>query len=462
MGDQSSIAQKTDLQEGYTLARIIRTARDAREYISEVATIRLEQKKTANGPAVQIDPNEQYQTVLGFGGAFTEASAYVLGKITPEKRQEIINAYFSPITGLNYTMGRVHMNSCDFSLGNYSCDDVDDDIELRNFNISRDRRYVIPVIKEAAKTAGAPIRLLVTPWSPPGWMKTNGTMNYGGSLKEECRETWARFYTSFISAYEQEGIPVWAVSIQNEPQVAQRWDSCLYTAEEEGQFVRDFLGPQFHKDGYDQIKIIIWDHNRDLLYERAKAILSDPETAKYVGGIGFHWYSGDQFDNVGRTYRQYPDKPLIFTEGSIENGVKLGSWDRGEIYAHNMIGDFNHGTAGWIDWNLVLDRTGGPNHAGNYCDALIIADTETSEVFYQSSYYYVGHFSKFVQPGAKRIGCHFKDMPLEIAAFLNPDQRIVIIVLNQGDEDRQFILEIGMNARGFYSPKHSIQTVILE
>lgn len=462
MENRSSAAAKI-LQDGYTLARVFRTAQDTQERISEYATLKLEEREVAKEtPAVQVYPQEQYQSIFGFGGAFTEAAAYVLGKLDPEKRQSIIGSYFSPQNGLCYTMGRVHMNSCDFSLSNYSCDDTDGDIELRDFNIARDCQYLIPLIKDAANHAGAPIRLLVSPWSPPAWMKTNGMMNQGGKLKAEYRQTWARFFSKFIRAYEAKGIPVWAVSVQNEPEAKQTWDSCLYTAQEEGEFVRDFLGPQLQKDGYQNIKILIWDHNRDLIYERAKTILADPVTAKYVWGIGFHWYSGDQFANVEQTYREFPDKHLIFTEGCIEKGVHLGKWDRGEIYAHNMIGDFNSGTAGWLDWNLVLDRFGGPNHAGNYCDAPVIVDTETGEVFYQSSYYYIGHFSKFVMPGAKRIGSVSHGTPAEVVAFRNPDGRIVIVVLNRTDHDFQFRLAIDKHSVSLPSLRHSIQTVILQ
>jgi glucosylceramidase len=453
---------KINPKENYTLSRVIQTAKDTGERLSEIPVLQAAGKESEGVPVLRIVPREQYQSILGFGGAFTEAAAYVLGKLPQEKRESVIGAYFSPIQGINYTMGRVHMNSCDFSLGNYSCDDSDGDKELKDFNISRDQQYLIPFIKAAMDQAGTPIRLTISPWSPPAWMKTNGTMNHGGSLKKDCRQAWARFYSKFIHAYGKEGIPIWAVSVQNEPEAKQTWDSCLYTAEEEGEFVRDYLGPQLQKDGLGDIKILIWDHNRDRIYERAKITLADPETAKYVWGIGFHWYTGEQFANVEKTYREFPDKPLIFTEGCIEGGVQLGKWDRGEIYAHHMIGDFNSGTAGWMDWNLALDRVGGPNHVGNYCDAPVVVDTESGEFYFQSSYYYIGHFSKFIQPGAIRIECASNGLPLETVAFMNPDQRIVVIVLNRTDQDLQFSLNIQDDSMSRLIVKHSIQTIILE
>ncbi len=449
-------------KENYSCARVIRTAKDTQECISEISTLKVTAEKSEGASLIRVNPGEQHQSILGFGGAFTEAAAYVLGKLTPEKRRAVIGAYFSPTRGLKYTMGRVHMNSCDFSLGNYSCDDTDGDKELKNFNISRDQQYLIPLIKEAMDQANIPLLLMVTPWSPPAWMKTNGMMNQGGSIKDDCREAWAYFYSKFIQAYGKEGIPVWAVSVQNEPEAKQTWDSCLYTAEEEGEFVRDYLGPQLQKDGLGYIKILIWDHNRDRIYERAKITLADPQTAKYVWGIAFHWYTGEQFVNVEKTYREFPDKPLIFTEGCIEGGVQLGKWDRGEFYAHHMIGDFNSGTAGWMDWNLALDQLGGPNHVGNYCDAPVVVDTESGEFFFQSSYYYIGHFSKFIEAGAKRISCFSKESSVETAAFINPDQQIVVIVLNRTDQDLQFSLEIQKRYLNGTSLKHSIQTIILE
>jgi glucosylceramidase len=454
--------EKERVKDKYDRVRVIRTARDTNDRISEAGFLKVRRKKEKSAVHVQVDPDDQHQSIIGFGGAFTESGGYVLSKISREKRKEVIGAYFSPNHGLNYSLCRVHMNSCDFSLGNYSCDDTSRDVELKNFNINRDRQYLIPFIKDAFKTSKSPIRLLVSPWSPPAWMKTNENMNFGGGLKSEYRETWALFFSKFIREYEKEKIPIWGVTVQNEPLAKQTWDSCLYTAEEERDFVRDHLGPRLQKDDYGDKKILIWDHNRDLLYDWVKTILSDEEAAKYVWGAGFHWYLGEQFDNVERTYREFPDKHLVFTEGSIEKGVKLGRWDRGEIYAHNMIGDLNSGTEGWIDWNMVLNQTGGPNHARNFCDAPVIVDTNTGEIHYQSSYYYIGHFSKYIRIGAKRISCRSDDINLETAAFLNPGGQIVLIVINRKDEDIEFTIELKEFSVSVKNPKHSIQTLIIE
>ena len=220
-----------------------------------------------------------------------------------------------------------------------------------------------------------------------------------------------------------------------------RWDSCIYTAEEERDFVRDHLGPVLEKEGLADVKIIIWDHNRDYMYQRAKTVFDDPEAAKYVWGTGFHWYMDDKFDNVQLLHDAFPEKKLLFTEGCQESGPHLGSWDLGERYATSMISDLNKWCVGWVDWNMILDETGGPNHVGNLCSAPIIADTQNNEILYQSSYYYIGHFARFIRPGAKRIISSSTMDALEVTAFVNPDASKVAVVMNKTDEAIEFNLD---------------------
>lgn len=410
--------------------------------------------------SVLVDPGVRYQEIEGFGGAFTEAAALTFYRLPPERQAEILKAYFDPATGLGYTLCRTHINSCDFSLGNYAYDEVDGDIELRHFSIARDRRALIPLIRAAQEAAGRPIRLLASPWSPPAWMKTNGDMCHGGKLKPEYRATWATYYERYIREYEREGIPIWGVTVQNEPLATQTWESCIYTAEEERNFVRDHLGPALAEAGLGAVRLLIWDHNRDLMVERARSVLADPDAAKYVWGIGFHWYVHDLFDNLQWTHDAYPDKKLIFTEGCQEGGPHLGEWPVGERYAHSMINDLNRWMAGWIDWNILLDETGGPNHVGNFCSAPIIADTRTGELHYQSSFYYIGHFARFIQLGARRVLCATSYDALEAAAFLNPDGELVTIVLNRSDETIPFALQTPDASSATESLAHSIATYV--
>ncbi|MGZ4979738.1 MAG: glycoside hydrolase family 30 protein [Methylobacter sp.] len=417
------------------------TARDTAYRLSELAPIEFEPATSFSGPSVFIDTIVKFQEIQGFGGAFTEAAAVTLDKMPSHLRQEVLEAYFSPDAGNAYSLCRTHINSCDFSLGNYAYTEVDGDVELKHFSIEHDRQALIPMIREAIDLSGGKLKLFASPWSPPAWMKTNGMMNNGGKLKPEYRKAWADYYVRYIQEYGQEGIPIWGLTVQNEPEATQTWDSCIYTGEEERDFVRDYLGPTLDDAGLGNVKVIVWDHNRDRLFERAKAVLDDPKAAHYVWGVGFHWYCGDHFDNVQLTHEAYPDKHLIFTEGCQECGPHLGSWDTGERYAHSMINDLNRWTEAWVDWNMVLDETGGPNHVNNFCSAPIIADTKAGEIRYQSSYYYIGHFSRFIRPGARRVACAKTLDSLEAIAFLNSDGAVAVVVLNRTEQAIDFVLK---------------------
>jgi glucosylceramidase len=436
------------------------TARDSDDRLSELPPIEFVDDAEPQGASVFIDTKVKFQEFFGFGGAFTEAAAVTLDKMPSSLRQEILVAYFSPDRGNAYTLCRTHINSCDFALGNYAYADVAGDIELKHFSIERDRRSLIPMIREATEMAGGKLRLFASPWSPPAWMKTNGMMNGGGKLKPECRQAWADYYVRYIREYAREGIPVWGLTVQNEPEAAQTWDSCLYSGEEERDFVRDYLGPALAKAGLGHIRLIIWDHNRDRMYERAKIVLDDPDAARYVWGVGFHWYCGDHFDNVQMTHDAYPDQHLIFTEGCQEGGPHLGSWDTGERYARNIIQDLNRWTVAWVDWNLVLDETGGPNHVNNFCSAPIIADAQAGQALYQSSYYYIGHFSRFIRPGARRLACAKTLDAIETTAFLNTDGTVAVVVLNRSEQPVDFYLKVqGWQAKTSI-PAHAIKTYL--
>lgn len=438
--------------------KVILTSKDTEDRLSEKEALSFENGEGKKAD-INLDASKQYQNIVGFGGAFTEAAAYTLARMSEDKRKEVINSYFDKEKGLGYSIGRVHIHSCDFALGNYTY--VEEyDTELKTFDIARDKKWIIPLIKDASNVRGEEIKLLASPWSPPAWMKSNKEMNHGGYLLPEYRDSWAKYYTKFIRSYEKEGINIWAITVQNEPEAVQRWDSCIYSAEEERDFLRDYLGPIMHKEGLKDVKILIWDHNRDVIIKRASTVLRDPEAAKYVWGTGFHWYVSEDFDNVGKVHELFPDKHLLFTEGCQECGVKLGQWFTGERYGRNMIGDLNNWTEGYIDWNIVLDENGGPNHVGNLCDAPIIADTKTNTLYYNSSYYYIGHFSKFIKPGAVRIGVENSNPNLQTTSFLNEDGTIAAIVMNEKDEAIDFNLGYGGKILNLSLKPHSIATYI--
>ncbi|MBT8394375.1 MAG: glycosyl hydrolase, partial [Bacteroidia bacterium] len=337
--------------------------------------------------SIFVNPNHQFQTFIGIGGAITDASAEVFAKLSPEKQEELLSAYYG-IDGIDYTLMRTSIHSCDFSSGSFTYIE-EGDKALNTFSIEHDKQFRLPMIKRAIKKADGNMLFYMSPWSPPAFMKGKKDMLGGGKLLPEYNDTWAMYYSKTIKAYEAEGIDVWGITIQNEPMATQRWESCIYTAEEERDFLKNHLGPTLEKEGLGDKKIVVWDHNRDLLSHRANTIFDDPEASKYAWGIGFHWYEtwrgGEpNFNALEKVQEAYPDKKLLFTEGCNEafNANKYQYWPNAERYGNSMINDFNRGTVGWTDWNILLDETGGPNHVMNLCFAPIHADTRTDEIIY--------------------------------------------------------------------------------
>ena len=317
------------------------TSKNSSKRIFQVSPKEIANKNATLNSKVIVETDKVRQEILGFGGSFTESSSSIYKELDQNKKEEIIEAYFGD-SGNKYSMARTHINSCDFSLGNYAHVEKDNDPDLNTFSLERNRVSLIPLIKDALRKRKNKIKIMASPWSPPAWMKTTGEMNFGGKLKDEYRDIWADYYCKFIQHYENEGIPMWGLSVQNEPEAKQTWDSCLYTAEEERDFVKNHLGPSLEKNNLSDKKLIIWDHNRDIMVERARTVLSDPEAAKYVWGTGFHWYCGDHFDNVQKVHDEFPDKQLIFTEGCQEGGPHIGSWDLGERYATSITVSYTH------------------------------------------------------------------------------------------------------------------------
>ena len=417
---------------------------------------------------VFVDPGHRFQTMLGIGGALTDASAETFAKLPKAQQQEFLKAYYSPTDGIGYTLARTNIHSCDFSSSSYTYV-ADEDAALKTFNVQHDEQFRIPFIKQIMAAAGGKLTLYVSPWSPPGWMKTNGEMLHGGKLLPRYRQAWADYYVKFIKTYEQLGIPIWGLSVQNEPMATQKWESCVFTGDEERDFIKSYLGPTLAKSGLGGKKLIAWDHNRDLVYQRARAVLDDPQAAQYVWGIGYHWYetwtgSTMLFDNVRRVHETFPDKNLIFTEGCAESfdSTRIDAWTLGEKYGMSMIGDFNAGTVGWTDWNVLLDETGGPNHVNNFCFAPLIADTKAGKLLYTNAYYYIGHFSKFIRPGARRIAATANRDVLQTTAFRNPDGSVAVVVMNQTDYPLDFQLWVADQAAKTTAAAHSIMTLMVQ
>lgn len=413
-----------------------------------------------------VNPKKKFQSYLGIGGAITDAAAEVVATLPPNKQQELLDAYYSKDKGIGYAIIRTNINSCDFSSDSYTYV-AEGDKTLKTFNIEHDRKFKIPLIKKALALIGKEATFYISPWSPPSFMKDNRSMLKGGKLLPEFNQSWANYYVKFINEYQKEGMNIWGLTIQNEPMATQKWESCIYSAEEERDFLKNYLGPTLKKSGLADKKIIVWDHNRDLISQRVTTILDDPEAGKYVWGIGYHWYEnwsgGDMmYDNVREVHDLYPNKNLLFTEGCVEafKTEKLQLWTNGFRYGKSMINDFNNGTVGWTDWNILLDENGGPNHVGNYCFAPIHANTKTGELIYTPSYYFIGHFSKFITKNAKRISTIASRSQLLTTSFMNNDGKIVTIVLNQSNKKITYHLCVGSDASEVSILPFAIQTLV--
>ncbi len=381
-------------------------------------------------PTIMIDESKTFQTIEGFGGAFTDAAATTFGKLPKEAQEAFLKACFDPVEGNGYTLCRTTIHSCDYSGEMYTYDDTPGDKELKDFSIKHDLTDRIPFIKRAMAVAGKDkLRLYASPWSPPAWMKTNNDMLHGGKLKDEYRQTWADYFVKYIKAYQAEGVPMWGVTVQNEALAVQVWESCIFTADEEKDFVKNFLGPAFKKAGLGDVKIMIWDHNRGLIYQRAQAAYEDKEASPYIWGTAFHWYTGDHYDNVRIVHDAFPDKHLLYTEGGIG-----GTWPAAQRLAKSMILDLNNWTEGWALWNLMCDENNGPRHVGDMPGrkgtTSINADTKTGKISYNPPHYVMGQFSRFIKPGAKRIACTSDDDNLIATAAVNPDGKVAVVVQN--------------------------------
>lgn len=448
------------------MTKIIQSKKNGRAFWQEQKTCLFSVKSINNSKYIEIFPKQKYQQIIGFGGAFTEAACFNIISSSPQIAKEICSSYYSS-DGLCYTLGRVVINSCDFSLQSYTYVQ-EGDRSLSTFDISHEQEYVIPVIKMANNLANKKLRLVASPWSPPAYMKTNDSMLHGGFLKKEDKSLWAKYLVRYVSEMHKHNIPIEFLTVQNEPEARQSWESCLYSGAEEADFILNYLSPALIEEKLGGIKILAWDHNRDQIVNRAEEIYKNSRTREIVWGLAYHWYVSSNHENLSAVHNKYPDKHLLFTEGCVELNNKnsnkkseIGSWEHGEYYGRQMINDFNNYCEGWIDWNLVVDEIGGPNHANNFCEAPIIYNRETKEIVYNPSYYFIGHFSKYVLPGAVRIQTRVHCPSKLIAvSFLNPNSEIVTIIQNEGYKK---LITLNLEGKGIEIklPSHSITTVIM-
>ena len=444
-----------------------------------------------NDIIVNIYPDTTFQTITGFGGAFTEASAYLLNKLSKQNRHKILQAYFGD-DGARYSLTRTHMNSCDFSLSNYSYAPVEKDTTLDHFTIQEDKEDLIPMIKDAMSISQEGFKIIASPWTAPPWMKDNNKW-VGGKLLPEYYPTWALFFSKYIDAYKSEGIDIWGFTVENEPHGnGDNWESMLFSPEEMTDFVQNHLGPQLERDGKGELKILGYDQNREGLKEWVDVMFKDQSSSKYYDGTAIHWYEStyDYFPNALQyAHHKAPEKYLIQTEACVDAEVPKWQddswywskeatdwgWDWAPEhqkhwhpkyvpvfrYARDIIGCLNNWVDGWIDWNMVLDRQGGPNWKENWCVAPIIVDPEKDEVYFTPIYYTLAHFSRYIRPEAKIIGVECTDKDLMIAAAQNPDGTMAIIVLNQENESKKFTLIVNNAQKNIEIDGKAIQTIVV-
>ncbi|MFV0519579.1 MAG: glycoside hydrolase family 30 protein [Lachnospirales bacterium] len=423
-----------------------------------------ERKNIKATEKISINKEKTYQKHIGFGGAFTESTCYMLSMISKEERRKVLENYFDNVNGSGYNFCRLHIHSCDFSMSNYEYSRDKEDKELLNFNISNDLIYIIPIIKEAMEIASEEIIFFASPWSPPSFMKTTNMMNHGGKLRAEYANMWALYFVKFIKAYEDLGIKISGVTVQNEPSACQTWESCIYTAEEERDFVKNHLAPMFKKHNLDT-KIIMHDHNRNDVFDRMDIAFSDDEVFKNVWGTGVHWYMSEDYENLTKLHEKYPEKHIVFTEGccaynEAEGGFTTGGWENGEQYAYDIINNFNNYVEAFCDWNMVLDEFGGPNHVKNFCDAPVMIHTDKKITVYQNSFYYIQHFAKFIKKGYERVDFFKEGKDLHVTAYKG-DNEVVCVLLNKNQYDVNYSIEIEDVIVTNIIPARGIHTVVI-
>ena len=444
-----------------------------------------------NPGVVKLIPDQTYQKITGFGGSFTESTAYLLNQLGEENRRKILEAYFGE-DGARYSLTRTHINSCDFSLSQYSYAPVADDLELVNFSIDEDKDDIIPAIKEAMEISKDGFKLIASPWTAPPWMKDNKDW-IGGKLLPKYYDTWALFFSKYLDAYRAEGIDIWGLTVENEPLGnGNNWESMHFSPEEMTAFVENHLGPKLEADGKGDVQILGYDQNREHLNEWVDAMYANDNSTKYFGGTAIHWYAStyEVFpEALQYAHQKAPDKHLIQSEACVDAEVpkwqddawywskEATDWgwdwapeDQKHLhpkyvptyrYARDIIGCLNNWVDGWVDWNMVLDRQGGPNWFKNWCVAPVIVDPEKDEVYFTPLFYTLSHFSRFIRPEAMVIGVENSDESLMITAARNPDGSIAVVVLNQDTQAKAFSISLGDRSKEVSISPSAIQTTLI-
>ena len=388
---------------------------------------------------VRIYPEIAKQQWLGMGGALTEASIHNFTKLSYEQQDAFLNSYYSK-EGLNYNWGRISIGSNDFSLASHE------------FSKSYDKKTIIPFIQKIYKIKD--LTLVAVPWTPPVKFKDNQSL-VGGKLRKECYDEYAEYLIDFLNFYKENGIKIQYLSIQNEPFANQSWESCVYTEEELKNFTYQHLLSKLTLP----VKVLVWDHNKENLFDVSTKLVSQN---KQIGGIAYHWYTGLHSQNVNLVHQKYPDKLLIQTEGCCGfSKYNEKEWVHdAELLLEDLISDMNNGMNAYIDWNILLDYEGGPNHQNNFCKSPIILNKKSNDYLKTPIYYYFGHVSKFISPNSKIVeSSSYTSQLFVTAAVKNHD--LTIVFMNKSTDLMPINVVIGKYSFTDLLKPHSIVTYLL-
>lgn len=393
---------------------------------------------------LSVNQSIRYQQVHGFGGAMSDAAGINMASLSSAAREKLLRAYFSP-EGLHYSIARVPAGGTDFSTHTYSYDDVENDTSLEHFRLAdEDLLYKIPYLQRAQELRGEPLRLIAAAWSAPTWMKTNGNFIGEGKLLPHYWQLWADYLLRFVEEYTAVGLPIWVLSAQNEPTDGNSdfWFNCMgWSAAEQRDWVAQHLGPTLQA-ATSPPKVLVIDDQRSMLDRWPQQILTNESVTQYAKFLGVHWYT-DQFSPASMlddVHELSPETEIIYTEacnGLRDMGeipVALGSWERGEKYATSIIEVLNHWSTGWMDWNLALNTSGGPNWVNNNVDSPVIVNATADEFYKQPTFYVLGHFSRYVPPGSMRVHLDAQlpaDAALDSVALLTPQGHTVVVISNR-------------------------------
>lgn len=406
----------------------------------------------SQGPAreITVDTSQKFQTMDGFGASFTDSASVLLQKrLSPEARAQVMHDLFSR-DGIHLSLIRQPMGACDYNINMFTYED-----NQGEFSIDMDKRHMLPSVKQALQV-NPDLKVMASPWSAPHWMKTSDSI-INGQLDPKNYEAYGEYFAKFVEAYAKEGVNIWAVTPQNEPLFTPaHYPGMRMEGQQQADFIKTGLGPAFAKRGL-QTKIMAYDHNWDRP-DYPKTVLGDPEAARYVAGTAWHGYGGKP-DAMSEVHDAFPDKGTWFTENSGGEWVP-GFHDAFMDQTGNVIRTTRNWSQSVVWWNMALDKEHGPSLLGDWstCRGLVTVDQQTGQVEKNVDYYTMGHISKFVEPGARRIGSNdFKD-DVENVAFENPDGSKVLIVSNRTGEEKTVRVKEGGNAFEYTLPGEAAAT----